>query len=178
MVFSDDSDFISLYAATRDEPGTPLHEGKFPFRWVVADREGSVSSTLKQFFPPEKLHVVSVSGRTQAEEVREQSSPQTTESPPMAPETTGTLVEMAWAIVQDIDVEISKSTECQGIIRECWPPTPWHRRAGPPMVPSSRCQGRRQNMLVGRSKTVSPGRNCPVKMPSPIVQEKCPFSRL
>lgn len=38
VVFSDDSDFISLYAAIRDEPGIPRSDGQVPFLWVVTDR--------------------------------------------------------------------------------------------------------------------------------------------
>ena len=58
VVFSDDSDFISLYAAIRDEPGIPCTPGKVPFLWVVTDREALLSTTVKRFFPPEELHVV------------------------------------------------------------------------------------------------------------------------
>ena len=50
-VFSDDSDFISLYVAIRDEPTIPSPEGKPPFLWIVTDRAGSLSSTVKHFFP-------------------------------------------------------------------------------------------------------------------------------
>ena len=59
VVFSDDSDFISLYAAIRDEPEIPFCAGSTPFLWVVTDREGSLSAMVKQFFPPDHLHVVS-----------------------------------------------------------------------------------------------------------------------
>ena len=57
-VFSDDSDFISLYAAIRDEPNIPLAYGSVPFLWVVTDREGSLSSTVRQCFPSDLLHTV------------------------------------------------------------------------------------------------------------------------
>ena len=58
VVFSDDSDFISLYVAIWDDPGIPLPEGKVLFLWVVTDRENSVSRTVKQYFPPAQLHLV------------------------------------------------------------------------------------------------------------------------
>ena len=57
-VFSDDSDFISLYVAIRDEPTIPAPDGKPPFLWIVTDRAGCLSSTIKQFFPPDQLHVL------------------------------------------------------------------------------------------------------------------------
>ena len=58
VVFSDDSDFISLYVAIRDEPDVLMDDGEVPFLWVVTDREGSLSTTIKQFFPLDQLHVV------------------------------------------------------------------------------------------------------------------------
>ena len=35
VMFSDDSDFISLYAAIRDDPGIGFPDGRVPFLWVV-----------------------------------------------------------------------------------------------------------------------------------------------
>ena len=52
VVFSDDSDFISLYAAIRDEPEIPLPEGKVPFLWVITDREGSGIRYGQAVLPP------------------------------------------------------------------------------------------------------------------------------
>ena len=68
VVFSDDSDFISLYAAIRDDPGIPFSDDKVPFLWVVTDREDTLSATVKQFFPSNKLHIVEA-GRNQKENV-------------------------------------------------------------------------------------------------------------
>jgi hypothetical protein len=59
VVLSDDSDFISLYVAIRDEQGIPRVEGRAPFLWAVTDRKGPLSTTVEQFFPPTHLHVVS-----------------------------------------------------------------------------------------------------------------------
>ena len=50
-VLSDDSDFISLYAAICDEPEISSN-GSAPFLWVVTDRDDTLSATVKQFFPP------------------------------------------------------------------------------------------------------------------------------
>ena len=58
VVFSDDSDFISLYVAIRDEPDVLVDHDEVPFLWVVTDREGSLSTTIRQFFPLDQLHVV------------------------------------------------------------------------------------------------------------------------
>ena len=59
VVLSDDSDFISLYVAIRDEPGIPRIDNRPPFLWAVTDRKGPLSTTVEQFFPPTHLHIVS-----------------------------------------------------------------------------------------------------------------------
>ena len=106
-VISDDSDFISLYAAIRDEPEIPLADGKVPFLWIVTGREGSLSTTVRQFFPPDELHVVSVEDDdSQADVASEESAPGWTE--------------MAKAVVEDIPVGPFKSTDCQPVIKERW----------------------------------------------------------
>ena len=104
VVFSDDSDFISLYIAMRDE--IDQAQKYVPFLWVVTDRQHSLSATIKRFFPSDKLHVVAVEGgdaKTSSESARE----------PWA--------EIIQNIVQQIPVGPFKSTECQGIIRKSWP---------------------------------------------------------
>ena len=58
VVFSDDSDFISLYSAIRDE--VDQTQGPTPFLWVVTDRHKSLSPNVKQFFPKKILHIVSM----------------------------------------------------------------------------------------------------------------------
>ena len=39
-VLSNDSDFISLYTAIRDDPSIPDSEGRVPFLWVITSRNG------------------------------------------------------------------------------------------------------------------------------------------
>ena len=114
VVLSDDSDFISLYAAIRDEPNIPLADGKVPFLWVVTDRESSLSPSIKRFFPPDELHVVTIKRSTQNAVAAESSS--LTSIP--------TSAEMAKAVLQDIAVGPFKSTDCQAMIRNRWPDHP------------------------------------------------------
>ena len=119
-VFSDDSDFISLYVAIRDEPDIPLWDGRVPFLWVVTDREGSLSATVKRFFPPDQLHLVENNGKRQG---RQGPVSISTEAPGAAngAETAGDVyTDMARAVVQHVDMGQFKSTDCQGIIRERW----------------------------------------------------------
>ena len=61
VVFSDDSDFISLYAAIRDE--VDGSRDRIPFLWAVTDRHKSLSVNVKQFFPRNLLYVVSADYR-------------------------------------------------------------------------------------------------------------------
>ncbi len=124
VVFSDDGDFISLYVAIRDDPSIPLPDGKVPFLWVITDREGSVSNTVKQFFSPEQLHLV----KTNSEE-RAGTAPYTAPAAaggplPSTPLTSGIYVEMARAVVAEIVVGQFKSTDCQKIISARWPDHP------------------------------------------------------
>ena len=108
VVFSDDSDFISLYEAIRDEPAITPIDARVPFLWVVTDREGHLSPTVRQFFPPDALHVVALeSSRPQADLDAE---------PPG-----GIWAEMADAVLSDMPVGTFKSTECQPVIRARWP---------------------------------------------------------
>ena len=111
VVFSDDSDFISLYAAIRDEPGIPCTPGKVPFLWVVTDREGLLSTTVKRFFPPEELHVVT---NNRTPEVHTPAKSQQ--------DSQGSIwSQIAQAVLQDIPPGQFKSTDCQPIIKRQWP---------------------------------------------------------
>ena len=111
VVVSDDSDFISLYVAIRDEPKVALVHGQVPFLWVVTDREGSLSTTVRQFFPTEALHVVT-RGRNDSQEVIVSTKSSTI------------WVEMAEAVLREIPIGPFKSTECQPVIRKFWPSHP------------------------------------------------------
>ena len=121
VVFSDDSDFISLYVAIRDEPAVPTVERKVPFLWVVTDRESSVSSMVKRFFPPDQMHLVSADGKDHAQPPEATVPPPSTETLPREVKATGVFLDMARTVVLGIEVGPFKSTECQGIIKENWP---------------------------------------------------------
>ena len=58
-VFSDDSDFISLFAKVREETGDIRSRlGRIPFIWMLTERDGTRSATIGDFFPSEYLHFV------------------------------------------------------------------------------------------------------------------------
>ncbi len=111
VVLSNDSDFISLYAAVRDEPNIPLPDGKVPFLWAVTDNESSLSTSVKRFFPPDELHIVTV-GR---------KKPENTAAPAAS---TDIWDAMAEAVLEDIEIGPFKSTDCQPVIKKRWPDHP------------------------------------------------------
>ena len=108
-VISDDSDFISLYTAMRQELARRGEPGAdVPFLWIVTDRQETVSEVARQFFPPNLIHVVSTS----------ESEPS---APIPEPKPEPALTDIARAIVESIPVGSFKSTGCAGIIRNGWP---------------------------------------------------------
>ena len=126
-VISDDSDFISLYAAMRQERERQGESGAdVPFLWIVTDRHKTVSETALQFFPPERLHRVSVSDPEPETPVR---------APNPAPVKIAgypTMTEIAKAIAERMPVGTFGSTDCQPIIRQLWPNHPLAMLDGPP----------------------------------------------
>ena len=56
-VFSDDSDFMSLYVKIREESGEGK-TGETPFLWVLTDRRGTKSLNIRRYFPSEHIFVV------------------------------------------------------------------------------------------------------------------------
>ena len=129
VVSSDDSDFISLYAAIRDDPGVPFSDDKVPFLWVVTDREDTLSATVKQFFPSNKLHIVEA-GRNQDANVIPSESPGHKRAPSLPAPSGDLWIEMAEAVLRDIPVGSFKSTDCQPVIRDRWPNHPLARAGG------------------------------------------------
>lgn len=120
VVFSDDSDFISLYVAIRDEPDVLMEDGSVPFLWVVTDREGSLSTTIRQFFPIEQLHIIAT--RPSSTEVAAETKvSRTGKSSNSANLAENPWPEIAEQILKDIPVGAFKSTDCQAVIKKHWP---------------------------------------------------------
>ena len=118
VVFSDDSDFASLYAAIRAE--TNQAQRRVPFLWVVTDRQKTLSPTIRRFFPSTHMHVVAVeaghSDDLAAGDVPIGRAPLVSSDSHREP-----WAEMAQAIVQQISVGIFSSTQCHEIVRKHWP---------------------------------------------------------
>ena len=130
VVFSDDSDFISLYVAIRDDPDVLVDDGGVPFLWVVTDREGSLSTTIKQYFPLDQLHIVTTvpgSAKTVVNSASSLSSGSENSSNPV--DVTGPAI--AEQILKDIPIGAFKSTDCQVVIKQNWPQHPMAKVSGP-----------------------------------------------
>ena len=144
VVFSDASDFISLYAAIRDEEDGS--RGPTPFLWAVTDRHKSLSANVKQFFPRDLLHVVTADSRSSRAHppLRSRPSPSRrparptpapspqpsiSQAPPTPPPFSpaplaaqgSPWADMARTIVRERPLGAFKSTDCQDIIRRRWP---------------------------------------------------------
>ena len=120
VIFSDDSDFISLYVAIRNELGISVDSDNVPFRWIVTNREGSLSATVRQFLPDKLLHVVGVASKQQE---RKQAVRASAEDAIVSHTNSqkGSWSEMAGAVITEIPVGPFKSTDCQPVIKKHWP---------------------------------------------------------
>lgn len=129
-VFSDDSDFMSLYAKIREEAGTSVDT---PFLWILTDRRGTKSLNIRRYFPSEHIFVVRSSGQhvtaprtgssggsTHLPRPRELRSPEPRASQPDPAADRA----IAQAIVDRMPVGYFKSTDCQSIVREMYPNHP------------------------------------------------------
>ena len=129
VVFSDDSDFISLYVAIRDEPDVLMEDGSVPFLLVVTDREGSLSATIKHFFPIDQLHIIATRPSS-AGAVAETKASRTGKSGNSANPAEVAWSEIAEQILKDIPVGAFKSTDCQAVIKKHWPQHPMAKAGG------------------------------------------------
>ncbi len=129
-VFSDDSDFMSLYAKVREEAG---ESDDTPFLWILTDRRGTKSLNIRRYFPSEHIFVVRSSGQhasasrggssgvsTHLPRSREIRSPRPRASQPDPAADRA----IAQAIVDRMPVGYFKSTDCQSIVREMYPNHP------------------------------------------------------
>ena len=120
VIFSDDSDFISLYVAIRNELGISADSDKVPFRWVVTNREGSLSATVRQFLPDKLLQVVEVASKQQERNQDVRATPGSAAVSHTYSQK-GSWPEMADAVITEIPVGPFKSTDCQPVIKKHWP---------------------------------------------------------
>ena len=116
VVVSDDSDFIPLFSKFRDEKALRgSAPGAIPFLWVLTDRQGTKSDTIKEFFPDAYIHTVPFP-KAEANAPAERTGIQESASNPYA--------DMAQAIIEGIEVGPFRSADCWEIIEREWPSHP------------------------------------------------------
>ena len=121
-VMSDDSDFIALYAKLKQ-----LAEGSTPFLWVLTDRHGTRSTTIRDYFPSAHIHLVNAPLTDRAEPAPSTALvPDNDVEDPAEP-----FAKMADLIVQEIPIGPFRSTECQQIIKTRWLDHPMAEMPGP-----------------------------------------------
>ena len=121
VIVSHDSDFISLYCAIRDEPEIPMRDGRPPFVWVITDRPGSLSETVKKYFPANQIHAISVGSKGGQKAAKTKS---TKSRNPI-------WQQMAKLVVEEIPVGTFKSTDFRPIVQKRWPKHPMAKAGGP-----------------------------------------------
>ena len=121
-VLSDDSDYIALYAKLRQ-----LAKGSTPFLWVLTDRPDTRSTTIRDYFPSDHIHVVSAPVMDSAASAPTPAP----ESSNDAKQTAEPFAAMAAAIIRELPVGPFKSTDCLPIIKKHWPDHPMAEMPGP-----------------------------------------------
>ena len=114
-VLSNDSDFISLYTAIRDDPDIPDSEGRVPFLWVITGRNGSLSPNVKRYFPPEAIHI-----STPRDVLNGNHSEPGLPAPMPRKNQANSWEKIAQTLLQTVPPGSFKSTDCQPIIQEHW----------------------------------------------------------
>ena len=124
-VFSDDSDFISLFAKVRAETkDIQSNLGKVPFLWILTDRSGTKSPHIQQFFPEQYLHVVRQVSKVDT------SQPLLTVAPENSVQTKSLDDLVAEAVIREIGLGEFKSLNCQEIVRAKFPSHPGVNQSG------------------------------------------------
>lgn len=131
-VMSDDSDFIPLYAKLKE-----LSDGFIPFLWLVTNRDKTRSTTIRDYFPNDHIHVVQMRRHSQVTSSREARSnaaprprPTVRSAPPAGDDGKGRadrMDEVADLIIEQVPVGSFRSTECQRVIKSRWPGDPMAR---------------------------------------------------
>lgn len=131
-VMSDDSDFMPLYAKLKE-----LKSNRVPFLWLVTDRTKTRSTTIRDYFPNDYIHVVQARRPAQSfggSAIQSNGSRRTrpVEQPVAAASDDGRtrtvrLTEVADLIIDQLPTGSFRSTECQRVIKSQWPGDPMAR---------------------------------------------------
>lgn len=126
-VFSDDSDFFTLYTAIADESRIPRHKGNVPFLWVMTDRAGTVSTRTREFFPSDHIHILSANPANGSDGQAQESVGMTghaVELPKTPVGPLNPLKEVIDLVVQETPVGPFRSTDCLTLLKRHLPNHP------------------------------------------------------
>ncbi|MDE2717296.1 MAG: NYN domain-containing protein [Chloroflexota bacterium] len=131
-VMSDDSDFIPLYGKLKE-----LSDEVVPFLWLVTNRDKTRSTTIRDYFPNDHIHVVQMrkysqvtSSRDARPNVAPRPRPAVRSAPPAGDDgksSADRMAEVADLIIEQIPAGSFRSTECQRVIKSRWPGDPMAR---------------------------------------------------
>ena len=131
-VMSDDSDFIPLYGKLKE-----LSDKSVPFLWLVSNRDKTRSTTIRDYFPNDHIHVVRImrpspgaSSRDVRSNMAARPRPAVRSAPPAGDDGKGRadrMAEVADLIIEQIPAGSFRSTECQRVIKAQWPGDPMAR---------------------------------------------------
>ena len=128
-VFSDDSDFISLFSKIKAESEKASDKpNRIPFLWVLTDRYNTKTSNIVEFFPSEYLYIVRDDSHTspsQTSVMSEQIQPSNSSSKSKSQDEL-----VAEAIIQEMDIREFKSSDCQEIVKSRFPNHPGVNQLG------------------------------------------------
>ena len=144
-VFSDDSDFMALFAKVKAETKQAQEaSNRVPFLWILTDRPGTKTPNIRQFFPSEYLHVVRMPSQPQPPQPsKTPGSPAIKSNKPvkvMAPDELmpdelipDELIPdelIAEAILKEVPVGTFKSADCHQIVKQRFPQAPAAKQTG------------------------------------------------
>ncbi len=134
-VFSDDSDFMALFAKVKAETKQAQEaSNRVPFLWILTDRPGTKTPNIRQFFPPEYLHVVRMPSQPQPPQPSKTRTPPAVSSDKSAktasPDELIPDELIAEAILKEVPVGTFKSADCHKIVKQRFPQAPAAKQTG------------------------------------------------
>jgi hypothetical protein len=118
-VMSDDSDYVSLFTAIKQEIGITENPRSL-FKWIMTNRPDTRSQVLNDFFPEEYIYIVNCSStRIHEKDVKKESI----EREPLKI-SLSEQEQMAKSIIQNIPIGPFKSSDCKKLIVKNFPKHP------------------------------------------------------
>ena len=129
-VFSDDSDFMALFAKVKAETKQAQEaSNRVPFLWILTDRPGTKTPNIRQFFPPEYLHVVRMPSQPQPPQPSKTRTPPAVSSDKSAKAASPDEL-IVEAILKEVPVGTFKSADCHKIVKQRFPQAPAAKQTG------------------------------------------------